>query len=47
MNPDVKKILKRELVSIQKSGLYKDERVIFSPQGASIGVNVTYGGDQS
>lgn len=38
MNPDVKEILNKELLSIEESGLYKEERVILSPQGASIKV---------
>lgn len=32
----MKEILRRELATIEKSGLFKDERVIFTPQGTSI-----------
>ena len=33
------KILSQELDSIKKDGLYKDERIITSPQNATINVN--------
>ncbi len=42
MYSDIKEHLQKEIANIKDEGLYKEERIITSPQGAEINLNTGF-----